>query len=95
MSTGWGSKLTPHPLIEGKTPLELEQMTLEEIRAHAQRAKQYAQKAEEEELIHLMLDDHAKGRRTLLDFPSNALKRYQECWRIARKRAGLKEPDGR
>lgn len=89
MGVGWGQRSAPHPLFVGKTPRELEEMSIIDLSAHSTRAKAYAEKIEEELLVHRMVDDHERGRRTLLDFPRLATGGYRRAWEIARRRANV------
>lgn len=77
-----------HPLIIGKTPLELEEMSYEEISVHLDRAKAYLFKVEDEMLIHIMIRFHENGRDDLTGM-SRGTDRYERCKKIAQKRIGL------
>lgn len=89
MGTGWGKRSEPHPLIEGKTPLQLEEMDYEELLAHVERAEAYVRKVKDEALIHTMIRHHNAGRNDLREHAPGATQRYRDLWLIARKRVGL------
>lgn len=72
-----------HPLFNGKTPLELEEMSYDDLIAHHTRAVAYARKVDDEVLIHQMLRDIESGRFKADEFPSQATQRYKDCWGIA------------
>lgn len=89
MGVGWGQRTGPHPLLVGKTPKELEEMSTVDLAAHLARAKQYVAKLEDETLIRIILDLGRRQPHTLEEFPSQATVHYQKMWHVARKRAGL------